>query len=73
MGSHISVNKTYAIKAAEPQGEHVACHSLQIKPWRMMEKENLPEGRDRAMEERDQEVFPHSQGRHPNSAHWARF
>lgn len=50
LGSQISMNKMYAVKATESQGGHIACHSLHMMPWRMMDKDNLPEGRGRAME-----------------------
>lgn len=35
----------YAVNAAEPQRGHTAWHSIQMGPWQMMDKENLPWGR----------------------------
>lgn len=49
LGSQISMNKMYAVNATEPQGGHIACHSLQMMPWRMKDKDKVPEGRSRAM------------------------
>lgn len=43
------MNKMYAVNVTEPQGGHIACHSLQMMPWRMKDKDKVPEGRSRAM------------------------
>ena len=44
----MTMNKTYAVNAVEPQGGSTAWHFIQMRPWRIMDKENL--GQSRAME-----------------------
>ena len=63
------MNKMYAVNATEPQGGHVACHSLQMMPWRMKDKDKEPEGRSRAMGREGPETLPQSLGSSPNNAH----
>lgn len=46
----------YAVNATETQGGHIACHSLQMMPWRPMNKDKVPEGRGRATGEGGQET-----------------
>lgn len=62
------MNKMYAVNATEPQGGHIACHSLQMMPWRMKDKDKVPEGRSRAMGREGQKPAQFL-GSSPDNAH----